>query len=310
MLLQELKVGSKTLGNMLSSGRFAVVAVEDVRASLRSPRISAPAALPNAAPPSPGQPPPPSPAEQFPSSRTWPPDGGRSPRPDEPASPPPATAAGSEDPSPQAATRDEAPHGSGEQRDAFAEPAAKLAPATPEQESPAGAYPLLETNVTRSGRLLADDQLENPKMGSTELIIAQIQSEAAAARQHRRNLSGQGQPSNAAPGIVSDSNRDRAPIASAVIAPPSVTPLPSPFSLEGGSQLLGQDSPGSADGDAEAGVDAAAPLPLGDTSPAPQTGLPTGPTQSNYDRWGTHIHPPQQPIRQGICACKHPLSHA
>ena len=136
MLLQELKVGSKTLGNMLSSGRFAVVAVEDVRASLRSPHISAPAALPNAAPPSPGQPPPPSPAEQFPSSRTWPPDGGRSPRPDEPASPPPATAAGSEDPSPQAATRDEAPHGSGEQRDAFAEPAAKLAPATPEQESP------------------------------------------------------------------------------------------------------------------------------------------------------------------------------
>ena len=280
-------MGSKTLGNMLSSGRYEVVAMEDVRASLRSPRISAPAALPTAPPAMPGQPPQsPAASEHFPSSRTWPPDGGRSPRPDQPAGPATAESAGDGDPPAAAVPAEPAERSSGDPRSAFADSATTPAPATPVQESPRGPYPQIETNVTRSGRLLADDQLENSKAGSTELIIAQMQSDAAAARQHRRAISGQGPRPGSAAGN-GDSDQDRVPIASAVIAPTSVTPLPSPFSLEGGSQLLGQDSPASYDGDkadAQADADAAAPLPLGDTSPAPLIDMPSASKRTSYDR--------------------------
>ena len=319
---QELLVGSKTLGNMLSSGRFAVVSVKDVRNSLRG-RISAPAAFEEAGPaasperPADEQPPPAAP-EAFPSSRTWPPDaGGRSPQPAQPrpedtprAGPgeptPPAEPVGAPEAAADAAADPERPS-------AFARLSGEaLPPAEPEPHS--GAYPQIETNVTRSGRLAADDQLEIDKNSSTELIISQMKHDAAASRRRARPPGVPGLQLHTAHANGRDTESDRVPIASAVIAPSNVKPLPSPFSLEGGSQPLTQDSPQAAqsgmEGNAEkeespdaqlhsTSDDSAhveeksdAPLPLGELSPAPQVDMQSSSTPQSYDRHESRPMPP------------------
>lgn len=317
-------MGSKTLGNMLSSGRFAVISVEDVRNSLRG-RISAPATFEEAGSAAlPGrpadQPPPRAAPEAFPSSRTWPPNAGRSPDPaqaqpgdppcapgsplpSEPAPPSqpagPAESAGAPEAAASAPAETERPS-------AFAKlSGGAIAPTTPEQETHNGPYPQIETNVTRSGRLAADDQLEIDKNCSTELIIAQMKRDAVASRQRARPPGVMGLQLSAANANGRDTESDRVPIASAVIAPSNVKPLPSPFSLEGGSQPLTQDSPQTAQSDMEGNADeeqgpdgklrstmddsvnaeenSDAPLPLGDISPHPQIDMSIPRSHDRHD---------------------------
>lgn len=301
-------MGSKTLGNMLSSGRFTVVAVEDMRTSLRN-RISAPASLGVALADAQAEGTPLSPVQEeaFPSMRTWPPgEGGpRSPR---PAQPPPVVPASQPEPAESAAAErpdkgvpdapadaDRRDSGSGPEPlpSAFARASAEaLAPATPkEQELPAGAYPQIETNVTRSGRLLADDQLENANTSSTDIMISQMQRDDAAARRHQQQQQQQKVPKTdlnliATTGASGEAKQQPAapgPSISSVKAP-SAAPLPSPFSVEGGGQLLSCESPAVAaaatptaseekHAEAAAEANAAAPLPLSDISPEPVNGM-------------------------------------
>jgi hypothetical protein len=180
-------VGSRTLGNMLSSGRFAVINVEDVRSGLRR-KISAPASLaaeePHRAPAD--QPLSPV-AEELPSSQTWlPPSPSRSPRPDEPPAAPDVADAGRAEPGvagtqsavlptqpltdPPAVIPDAqtgaagvtATEANGSVRAEKQTPAEPVP--IPGTRLPMRKYSKMETNATLSGRLLASD-LEPAEQG-------------------------------------------------------------------------------------------------------------------------------------------------